>query len=57
MRISVTDAKGQTDRIGRRAEAGDEVVLTRRSLLALLRHPTGRILHRYRYAGSRPAPR
>jgi prevent-host-death family protein len=30
MRISVTDAKAQLNRVVRRAEAGDEVVLTRR---------------------------
>ena len=29
MRISVTDAKGQLTELVRRAEAGDEVVLTR----------------------------
>ena len=29
MRISVTDAKGQFNELVRRAEAGDEIVLTR----------------------------
>lgn len=31
MRVSVSDAKGQLTELVRRAEAGDEVILTRRS--------------------------
>ena len=44
MRISVTEAKGQLTELVRRAEAGDEVVLTRRGhatvmLVPVQRHP------------------
>jgi prevent-host-death family protein len=35
MRISVTDAKGQLTELVRRAEAGDEVVLTRHGQAAV----------------------
>lgn len=38
MRISVTDAKGQLTDLVRRAEAGDEVILTRHG------HPTVRLV-------------
>jgi len=35
MRISVTDAKGQLTELVRRAEAGDEIILTRHGLAAV----------------------
>ena len=35
MRVSVTDAKGQLTELVRRAEAGDEVILTRRGQAAV----------------------
>ncbi len=35
MRVSVTDAKGQLTELVRRAEAGDEVVLTRHGYAAV----------------------
>jgi prevent-host-death family protein len=38
MRVSVTDAKGQLTELVRRAEAGDEIVLTRHG------HPTVRLV-------------
>jgi prevent-host-death family protein len=38
MRISVTDAKGQLTELVRRAEAGDDVILTRHG------HPTVRLV-------------
>jgi prevent-host-death family protein len=38
MRISVTEAKGQLTELVRRAEAGDEVILTRHG------HPAARIV-------------
>ncbi len=38
MQISVTDAKGQLTELVRRAEAGDEVILTRRG------HPAVRLV-------------
>ncbi len=38
MRISVTDAKGQLTELVRRAEAGDEVILTRHG------HPSVRLV-------------
>lgn len=38
MKVSVTDAKGQLTELVRRAEAGDEVILTRRG------HPAVRLV-------------
>ena len=35
MRVSVTDAKGQLTELVRRAEAGDEVILTRHGVAAV----------------------
>jgi prevent-host-death family protein len=35
MRVSVTDAKGQLTDLVRRAEAGDEVILTRHGQVAV----------------------
>ena len=41
MRISVTDAKGQLTELVRRAEAGDEIVLTRHGQPAARLVPVG----------------
>ena len=39
MRVSVTDAKGQLTELVRRAEAGDEVILTRHGQAAVRLEP------------------
>lgn len=50
MQISVTDAKGQLTELVRRAEAGDEVILTRYGQAAVrlvpLKHPVTRMARR-----------
>jgi prevent-host-death family protein len=43
MRISVTDAKGRLTDLVRRAEAGDEVILTRHVQAAVRLVPVGRV--------------
>ncbi len=64
MRISVTDAKAQLTELVRRAEAGDEVVLTRHGQPAVRLVPVkapvdsetrGRLLEAVRAAGMRKA--
>jgi prevent-host-death family protein len=61
MRISVTDAKGQLTELVRRAEAGDEVILTRHGQAAVRLIPVNkaaqpqerrRILQAARVSGS-----
>jgi prevent-host-death family protein len=42
MQVSVTDAKGQLTELVRRAEAGDEVILTRHGRAAVRLVPVGR---------------
>ncbi len=42
MRVSVTDAKGQLTELVRRAEAGDEVILTRHGHAAVRLVPVGK---------------
>lgn len=44
MRISVTEAKGQLTALVRRAEAGDEVILTRHGQAAVRLVPVKRVL-------------
>lgn len=44
MRISVTDAKGQLTELVRRAEAGDEVILTRHGHAAVRLVPVAPVL-------------
>ena len=46
MRISVTDAKGQLTELVRRAEAGDEVILTRHGHEAVRLVPVAAVLDR-----------
>ena len=46
MRVSVTDAKGQLTELVRRAEAGDEVVLTRHGHAAVRLVPIKPVLDR-----------
>ncbi len=46
MRISVTDAKGQLTELVRRAEAGDEVILTRHGHPAVRLVPVAAVLDR-----------
>jgi prevent-host-death family protein len=64
MRISVTEAKGQLTELVRRAEAGDEVILTRHGhpaaqIVPIRRAPTGSerraLLEEVRAAGARKA--
>jgi prevent-host-death family protein len=64
MRVSVTDAKGQLTELVRRAEAGDEVILTRHGQAAVRLVPVNavsqpqarrRILEAARTAGSAKA--
>lgn len=43
MRVSVTDAKGQLTELVRRAEAGDEVILTRHGHAAVRLVPVRRV--------------
>lgn len=42
MQVSVTDAKGQLTDLVRRAEAGDEIILTRHGQAAVRLVPVGR---------------
>jgi prevent-host-death family protein len=46
MRVSVTDAKGQLTELVRRAEAGDEVILTRHGHPAVRLVPVRAVLDR-----------
>jgi prevent-host-death family protein len=46
MRVSVTEAKGQLTELVRRAEAGDEVILTRRGHPAVRLVPVKAVLDR-----------
>jgi len=46
MQISVTDAKGQLTELVRRAEAGDEVILTRHGHAAVRLVPVARVVDR-----------
>jgi prevent-host-death family protein len=64
MKISVTDAKGKLTELVRRAEAGDEIILTRHGqatvrLVPVAKKPTGtgrrRILEEARAAGKQKA--
>ena len=43
MKISVTDAKGQLTELVRRAEAGDEIILTRHGQAAVRLVPVARV--------------
>lgn len=43
MKISVTDAKGQLTELVRRAEAGDEIILTRHGHAAVRLVPVARV--------------
>lgn len=64
MQVSVTDAKGQLTELVRRAEAGEEVILTRHGLAAVRLSPIRsvpdaparrRLLETYREAGAAKA--
>jgi prevent-host-death family protein len=64
MQVSVSDAKGQLTELVRRAEAGDEVILTRHGQAAVRLVPVGkklvaaerrRLLEAVRVAGSQRA--